>query len=78
MDIQMPKLDGLEATREIRKDPDIARVPIVALTALAMSGDRERCLAAGASEYMSKPVTLRKLDETIQRLLSVDADTLND
>jgi PAS domain S-box-containing protein len=78
MDIQMPKLDGLEATREIRQDPDIARVPIVALTALAMSGDRERCLAAGASEYMSKPITLRKLDETIQRLLSADANSLHD
>jgi hypothetical protein len=78
MDIQMPNLDGLEATREIRQDPEIARVPIVALTALAMSGDRERCLAAGASEYMSKPIALRKLDETIQRLLSPDADSLND
>ena len=78
MDIQMPNLDGLEATREIRQDPDIPRVPIVALTALAMSGDRERCLAAGASEYMSKPVSLRKLDETIQRLLSPDADSLHD
>jgi CheY-like chemotaxis protein len=70
MDIQMPKLDGLEATREIRRDPDFAAVPIIALTALAMAGDRERCLAAGTNEYMSKPVSLKKLHEVIGILLS--------
>jgi signal transduction histidine kinase/CheY-like chemotaxis protein len=74
MDIQMPKVDGLEATRELRKDPDFAEVPIVALTALAMLGDRERCLAAGTNEYMSKPVNLKKLHKTIQRLLRRDAN----
>jgi CheY-like chemotaxis protein len=74
MDVQMPMLDGLDATREIRKDPAFAEVPIIALTALAMQGDRKRCLAAGATEYMSKPVRLKKLHEAIQRLLSEDAN----
>lgn len=70
MDIQMPRLDGLEAIRQIRLDPSLEKVPIVALTALAMSGDRERCLAAGANEYLSKPVKLKELSLAIQKLLT--------
>jgi CheY-like chemotaxis protein len=66
----MPRVDGLEATREIRKDPAFSAVPILALTALVMEGDRERCLAAGASDYMTKPVSLRKLNEFIQMYVS--------
>ncbi|MBU7584229.1 MAG: GAF domain-containing protein [Nostoc sp. TH1S01] len=69
MDIQMPKIDGLEAIKQIRQDPQFANVPIVALTALAMSGDRERCLAAGANDYLSKPVKLKELATTIKKLL---------
>jgi CheY-like chemotaxis protein len=71
MDIQMPGMDGLEATRRIRADRDIPQMPIIALTALAMPGDRERCLMAGATDYLSKPVSLKglvaKLETHVQR-----------
>lgn len=69
MDIQMPGMDGLEAIRQIRQNSALASVPIVALTALAMPGDRERCLQAGANEYFSKPVHLKVLAATLQTLL---------
>jgi CheY-like chemotaxis protein/anti-sigma regulatory factor (Ser/Thr protein kinase) len=69
MDIQMPIMDGLEAIRRLRAMPRFASTPIIALTALVMPGDRERCLEAGASEYMSKPVSLKMLVKTIQDLM---------
>jgi len=69
MDIQMPVMDGMAAIREIRADATLNAIPIVALTALAMPGDRERCLAAGATGYMSKPVHLKALAELVQRLV---------
>ncbi|MDY7022512.1 MAG: ATP-binding protein [Cyanobacteriota bacterium] len=70
MDIQMPKMDGIEATRWIRSDPQMADVPIIALTALAMPGDQEKCKQAGVNAYMTKPVILDQLEELIHETLS--------
>ena len=70
MDIQMPVMNGFEATQQIRLDPNLVHVPIIALTALAMEGDRDRCLEAGADEYLSKPVNLKQLAQLIQQLLT--------
>jgi CheY-like chemotaxis protein len=65
----MPGIDGLEATRRLRADTTLALIPIIALTALAMPGDRERCLEAGANEYLSKPVSLKRLVSVIEAQL---------
>jgi CheY-like chemotaxis protein len=66
----MPVLDGLDAIKRLRADSRFASTPIIALTALAMPGDREHCLEAGANEYLSKPVSLKGLVKTIGELLA--------
>jgi CheY-like chemotaxis protein len=70
MDIQMPKMDGLEAISLIRQNPRFEKTPIIALTALAMKGDRERCLDVGANEYLAKPVSMKQLHLKMQELLT--------
>ena len=69
MDIQMPGINGLDAIARLRQQARFASTPIIALTALAMPGDCERCLRAGANEYMSKPVHLKTLKQKIDELL---------
>jgi signal transduction histidine kinase/CheY-like chemotaxis protein len=76
MDIQMPRLDGLEAIRQLRLDAAFASMPIVALTALAMPGDEERCREAGANVYLIKPVGMKNLMETINSLLARADETM--
>ncbi|NTU81886.1 MAG: PAS domain-containing protein, partial [Chloroflexales bacterium] len=69
MDVQLPELDGLALTRQLRVLPAFVSTPIIALTALTMPHDRERCLAAGANAYLSKPVRLKELVTLIDQLL---------
>jgi CheY-like chemotaxis protein len=69
MDMSLPKLDGWEATRQVKANPETASIPIIALTAHAMAEDREKALAAGCDEYDTKPVELPRLLEKIQGML---------
>ncbi len=71
MDIQMPVCDGLTATQILRTEPRCTETPIIALTALVMPGDRERCLAAGATDYVAKPVSLKTLAQLLEHFLNI-------
>ena len=72
MDIQLPGMDGLSATKIIKEDPDLKDIPIVALTSYAMQGDKEKALAAGCTGYIAKPIDTRKFLETVSQYLKDD------
>jgi len=70
MDMMMPEMDGYEATAKIKSNSHTAHIPVIAVTAKAMKGDREKCLEAGASEYVSKPVNMKELFEKMAGCLA--------
>jgi two-component system cell cycle response regulator DivK len=71
MDIQLPILDGYEATRRIKADPDLRAIPIVVVTSYALSGDDQKAIAAGCDAYVAKPFSPRELLATIRKFLPV-------
>ncbi|MCQ1537071.1 response regulator [Methanosarcina sp. KYL-1] len=70
MDIQLPGIDGLEVLKELKKDPETREIPVIALTAHAMEGYEERCLQAGFSGYVSKPIDIRKFKSLLEQFNS--------
>ncbi len=75
MDLRMPRMDGFDAIRELRKGPDTADIPIIAISAWASAKHKERAMEAGANEHFTKPVDLSRLLETINRFLIEQART---
>ncbi|MBO9205147.1 MULTISPECIES: response regulator [Niastella] len=78
MDIMMPGIDGYETMRRIRNNLLMVELPIIAVTANAMIGDREKCLSAGATDYISKPLNLKALLEKMEQLVGIPKNSMND
>ncbi len=74
MDIQLPAMDGLEATRLIKRDPEIQHIPVIALTSYAMQGDEKKALEAGCSGYISKPIDTRSFLEILPEFFLDDSE----
>ena len=75
MDIQLPKMSGLDVTRRLRQMPEFSDIPIIALTAYAMKGDREKFTEAGCDAYLAKPISTRGLPEMIAEMLGRRRDS---
>jgi len=75
MDLNMPDLDGLEATLRLKREPHLATVPVIALTAYALPGDQSRAICAGCDDFHAKPFDFERLLSQIQRLISVTSAT---
>jgi two-component system, cell cycle response regulator DivK len=71
MDIQLPEISGLEITRRIKEDKDLAQIPVIAVTAFAMKGDKERIRAGGCEDYIAKPISIAGFLQTVERFLSL-------
>jgi CheY-like chemotaxis protein len=69
MDIQLPEVDGFTLTQTLKQNPAWQQIPVIAITALAMAGDRDRCLAAGADDYLSKPLQIKELEAKLDYFL---------
>jgi two-component system, cell cycle response regulator DivK len=76
LDINLPDIDGLDVVKQLRTTPEIAHTPVIALTANAMHGDRERCLAAGCDAYLAKPIARQELYNMLNRFISEDTPTI--
>ena len=69
MDMQLPTISGIEVTQRLRKIPELSRIPVVAVTAYAMKGDKEKFIEAGCDAYLSKPINIRELPGFIENML---------
>jgi len=72
LDMQMPVMDGIQAAKLLKQDPETRSIKILAVTSFAMKGDRERILAAGADEYIAKPINTRELPRIVKKMLGIE------